>query len=194
MILLLILSALAGEGPPVTVSPETIVVENRPEEIYIDDAVIIDETKKLNNDNIDSVITGAAAQYAHHYFNVGNYEPFIFDKYGNEYSEDCDYKRNSYECSRENDHWIVKTNIHLTDEVLTISMRIYDPNGRLRASSSNNEIIRTVCRQPPRRRVPHPTQGSAPYDPPEQCKEVNPRLLSPSLRQSIKILFSNVRP
>tara|TARA_B100000963_G_C22613159_1_gene665909 strand:- start:1437 stop:2018 length:582 start_codon:yes stop_codon:yes gene_type:complete len=193
MFLLLSLLSLAGE-PPATVAKETIIVEDAPEEIYIDDATIDDKTGRLSPAVINAIISGAAAQYAHHYFNVDNYEPFIFDKSSNEYEEDCDYEKNAQACSRESEHWIVKTHIQLTDEVLNVVMKIYDPTGRLRASSANTEIIKTVCRQPPRRRVPHPTQGSVAFDPPEECKEVNPRLVSPSLRQSIKILLSNVRP
>lgn len=194
MILLLALVALAGEGLPVTVSSETMVVEDTPEEIYVHDASISDEVNKINDETINTIIAGAAAQYAHHYFNVDSYEPFVFDKYSNTYSDECDYVEESYKCSRVNEHWLLSTNIHLSDEVLTVAMRIYDPAGRLRASSSNNVVIETVCRTPPRRRVPHPTQGSVPYDPPEQCKEVNPKLLTSSLRQSMKILLSNVRP
>ena len=134
-----------------------------------------------------------AAQYAHHYFPT-DVEPVIFDDLSNLYAKDCDYQTSTYECSLNNDHWYVMTNIHLTKEMLGVSMKIYDNYGKLRAASSTTEVVKTECRTPPRRRVPHPTQGSVPYDPPEECKEVYPRLLSKSLRQSIKILFSNIRP
>ena len=194
MILLLALVALAGEGLPVTVSPETMVVEDIPEEIYVHDASISDEVNKINKETVNTIIVGTAVQYAHHYFNVDSFEPFVFDKYSNTNSSECDYTEDLYECSKVYEHWLISTNIHLSDEVLTVAMRIYDPTGRLRAASSNNVVIKTVCRTPPRRRVPHPTQGSVPYDPPEECKEVNPKLLTPFLRQTMKILLSNVRP
>ena len=192
MILLLILNALAGQ-PPESVAKEPVIVENKPPEVYIDGALIVDETSVLNQAHVDSVISGLAAQYAHHYFPT-DLEPIIFDDFSNSYAEDCNYQLNTYECSLNNDHWTVMTNIHMTKEVLGVSMKIYDNYGKLRAASATNLVVKTECRRPPRRRIPHPTQGSAPYDPPEECKEVYPRLLSKSLSQSIKILFSNIRP
>jgi hypothetical protein len=192
MILLLILTALAGQ-PPETVAKKTIMVNDGPQEIYIENATIVDKRKVLNNEHVDFVITGAAAQYVNNYFKH-DYEPIVFDNTSNIYSHDCDYEEDSYKCSVENEHWLVKTNIYLDDDVLGVSMKIYNYNGVLKASSSTNELVKTECRTPPRRRLPHPTQGSAPYDPPEQCKEVYPNLLSKNVRQAIKILFSNVRP
>ena len=192
MILLMMLTALANE-PSVTVAKTTISVEDGPQEIYIEDATIVDKREVLNNEHVNFVISGAAAQYADNFLKH-DYEPIVFDKTSNIYAEDCDYEKNSYKCSVENEHWLVKTNVYLDNDVLGISMKIYDYNGVLKASSSTNELVRTECRNPPRRRLPHPTQGSAPYDPPEQCKEVYPNLLSKNVRQSIKILFSNVRP
>ena len=192
MILLMMLTALAGE-PTETVAKETIVVNDGPQEIYIEDATIVDKRGVLNNEHIDFVISGAAAQYVNNFFKH-DYEPIVFDKTSNIYSEDCDYEKSGYKCSVENEHWIVKTNVFLDNDVLGIAMKIYDYNGTLKASASSNELVTTQCRTPPRRRLPHPTQGSAPYDPPEQCKEVYPNLLSKNVRQTIKILFSNVRP
>ena len=192
MILLLMLTALAGEPPP-TMAKETIIVENKPPEVYVDSAIIVDETRVLSETHTNSIISGMAAQYAHHYFPT-EMEPVIFDDMSNSYAQDCDYQSSTYECSLNNDHWYVMTNIHLTKETLGISMKVYDNYGKLRAATATTNIVKTECRTPPRRRVPHPTQGSVPYEPPEECKEVYPRLLSKSLRQSIKILFSNIRP
>ena len=195
MILLTMLTALAGAPGPgmVTNAKETVIVDNEPEEIYVADVVLDDKTGKIKNEVVNTLVAGAIAQYAHHYFSIGDYEPIVLDKYS-PLDEECEYSKDPFLCTRDNDQWIVTTNVHMTNDMLTISMRIYDPSGRLRASSADNKVIQTICRQPPRRRVPHPTQGSVPYDPPEECKDVNPRLLSSTLRQSTKILLSNVRP
>lgn len=195
MILMTMLTALAGAPGPTTVTKakETIIVENEPEEIYVDEVSLDDRTGKLKDSVVNTIVAGAIAQYAHHYFSIGDYEPIVLDQYS-ALDEECSYSKDPFLCTRENDQWIVKTDVSLTNDMLSISMRIYDPSGRLRASSADNKVMQTVCRQPPRRRVPHPTQGSVPYDPPEKCKDVNPRLLSSTLRQSTKILLSNVRP
>ena len=195
MILLTMLTALAGAPGPgmVTKAKETVIVDNEPEEIYVDDVTLDDKTGKIKNEVVNTIVAGAIAQYAHHYFSIGDYEPIVLDKYS-ALDEECKYSKDPFLCTRDNDQWIVKTDVQMTTDLLTISMRIYDPSGRLRASSADNVVIRTVCRQPPRRRVPHPTMGSVPYDPPEECKDVNPRLLSSTLRQSTKVLLSNVRP
>lgn len=186
------LTALAGQ-PPETVAKETIIVEKSPPKVYVNKALIVDETSVLNQVHVDSVLSGVAAQHAHNYFPT-ELEPIIFDDFNNHYAEDCNYELNTYDCSLNNDHWTIMTNIHLTKEVLGVSLKIYDNYGKLRAASSMNSVVSTKCRRPPRRRLPHPIQGSAPYDPPEECKEEYPRLLSKTLSQAIKILYTNIRP
>ena len=146
MILLLMLTALAGQ-PPETVAKETIIVEDKPPEVYIDSAIIVDETRVLNETHTNSIISGMAAQYAHHYFPT-DLEPVIFDDLSNLYAKDCDYQASTYECSLNNDHWYVMTNIHLTKEMLGVSMKIYDNYGKLRAASSTTEVVKTECRTP----------------------------------------------
>ena len=47
MILLMILTALAGE-PPETVAKKTVVVNDGPQEIYIENATIVDKVQQHN--------------------------------------------------------------------------------------------------------------------------------------------------
>ena len=90
MILLLMLTALAGE-PPETVAKKTITVDDGPQEIYIENATIVDKRGVLNNEHVNFVISGAAAQYVNNFFKH-DYEPIVFDKTSNIYAEDCDYE------------------------------------------------------------------------------------------------------
>ena len=58
---------------------------------------------------------------------------------------DCNYKQRPFECSNENDHWILMTDIQITDDQAYISLTLFDQNSMpISASVVSKKLRRKI--------------------------------------------------
>ena len=141
----------------------TIVVEApRDFEVYVAPPNIVNDSINIADTIPRDIAFGYAAS---HYHNMkidngtGGYESFNINYKGRFllYNQDtigyawegCNYRINYKKCSFDNNHWLLETNVTITDEQVVVSMFLYDERLQLlgRSSITNTHQIKYVQRQ-----------------------------------------------
>jgi len=108
----------------------------------------------------------------------------------------CDYQRPLH-CASENIHWVLVTDIFVTPHFATVVVKLYDEETKLLASASKSSYSVEKCKD--QTKVTTIQQGGGPptvitEKPPDQCKIINPKILSGDIKQAITIMFASIHP
>ena len=158
---LMIQSLYAGEPGNVKVD-DTLVVESRMNMVvYVEEPVIDNISKKISSHINNGSIVGYVSSHAR-LGKVKNergiYEPVtmhtdtveVYDITTIKYAyEECDYISDALLCAIQNDHYLVRTNISISDHEIIVRMTLYSSTALIvnTASYSSRSVIKWLKQQ-----------------------------------------------
>jgi hypothetical protein len=107
-------------------SESMTVIGNRYENIYIMTPTVKQDGKEIIAYNYEPLIMSVMTlhrSFARHYDIDGIYNNANIETMGR-----CNYKKRPFECSNENDHWVLMTDIQITRTKAYIAMTLFDEN------------------------------------------------------------------
>ena len=168
-------------------------------EIYVAPPTINDPTLEQIQDYITSLVVAATGTNAHWVRRQGHGDTVsVYDKYTINLSKDtvCDYRK-PLECGVENMHWVLITDIAVTENFAFIVMKLYDEDAQLIASTSKASYSIEKCKRPVKTTTIS-SQGRPPTEIveelPEKCKIFKPVILDKDIKQAVTLLFASVHP
>lgn len=124
-------------------SDSMTVIGNRYENIYIMTPVVKQDGKEITKYNYEPLVMSVMTlhkSFARHYDIDGIYNNSNIETMGK-----CDYIKKPFECSNENDHWILMTDIQITRTQAYITMTLFDENSMpISASIVSKKIRRKI--------------------------------------------------
>ena len=165
-------------------------------EIFVAPVEVINASEKINATIPDDLIFGYVST---HYYMLeidnrnGGYEPFRLNNKGKmsiynsdtiEYVWDnCDYDEDPMKCSFENNHWIYKTKVTVTDDQVTIAMYLYDSELQIisRGIITKTHSIKVIPQQKTTSRSQPQRMPAMPIIPKCVGEQCPPGLLSPNM-------------
>jgi len=128
--LLCSLLSKAGEPPAEKYNMEIEVVGNRYKEIYIAPPIVKQDGKDITNYDYASIVFAKMVLHqksANYYFDAKIEGIYNLDTISM-ISDECNYRDQPYFCSNQNNHWVLKTDIQITDQRAFIAMVLFDEN------------------------------------------------------------------
>jgi len=178
---------------------EPIVSETSHKEIYVAPPTINDPSLNEIQNYITSLLVSAVGNNSHWVKRQGHADIVsIYDKYTINLCKDtvCDYDK-PIECAVENLHWVLITDISVSDNFAMIILKLYDEEARLIASTSRASYSIEKCKQPVKTTTIK-QQGRPATEIvevlPENCKVFKPVILDKDIKQAVTILFASVHP
>ena len=179
--------------------PTNVDTMYRHKEIYVAPPTINDPELNEIRDYINSLLVVSTGTNSHWVRRQGYGDKVsIYDKYTIEYEKDtiCNYDK-PLECGRENLHWVLITDISISDNFAMITLKLYDENTQLIASSSKASYSIEKCKQPVKTTTIS-QNGRPPTEIveklPEKCKNFKPIILDKDIKQAVAILFASIHP
>ncbi len=139
-----------------------IVEANKDFELYVAPPNIVNHSEAIIDTIPKDIVFGYAATH-YHMMKIdnghGGHEPFNLNHKGRfliynqdtiQYSwENCNYKLDYMKCAFDNNHWVLETNVTITDEQIVISSHLYDERLQILGKSTvtNTHQITYVQRQ-----------------------------------------------
>jgi hypothetical protein len=171
----------------------------RHKEIYVAPPTINDPELNEISDYINSLLVATAGVNSHWVKRQGYGDKVsVYDKYTISFDKDtvCNYDK-PLECARENLHWVLITDISVTDDFAMIILKLYDENTQLIASTSKASYSIEKCKQPVKTTTI--SKNGMPATTiveqfPEKCKIFKPSILDKDINQAVSILFSSIHP
>tara|TARA_R110002110_G_scaffold91196_3_gene236952 strand:- start:957 stop:1535 length:579 start_codon:yes stop_codon:yes gene_type:complete len=178
---------------------EPIFIDKTHKEIYVAPPTINDPSLNKIQDYITSLVVSSAGTNSHWVRRQGHGETIsIYDKYTVGLKKDtvCNYDE-PLVCGAENYHWVLITDISVTDNFAVIILKLYDENTQLIASTSKASYSVERCAQPVKTTIIQ--KGSQPPTEitevlPEKCKSFKPVILDKDIKSAVTILFASIHP
>jgi len=168
-------------------------------EIYVAPPTIHDTTLQEFQPYLTSLLVSSAQSNKHwvkrtHGANKVN----IYDKHTIELVQDtvCDYSL-PLNCSIENIHWAMITDIFITPNFATIVVKLYDEEAQLIASASKSSYSMEKCKEQVSTTTiarPGSPQTKITETKPDKCTILNPKILASDIKQAVSILFASIHP
>ena len=168
-------------------------------EIYVAPPTINDPALDEIQGYITSLLVAASGNNSHWVRRQGYGDTVsIYDKYTINLSKDtvCNYDK-PLECGIENMHWVLITDISVSNNFAMIILKLYDEEARLIASTSKASYSVEKCKHPVKTTTIS-QQGQPSTEivevQPEKCKIFKPVILDKDIKQAVTILFASVHP
>jgi hypothetical protein len=126
---------------------------------------------------------------------------YIYDKHTIEAALDttCDYSKPLY-CGAENYHWVMITDMFVTENFATVVIKLYDENTQLIASNSRSSYSIEECK-PQVKQTNIKSQGLLGETRseiiekfPDKCVLLKPKILAKDINQAVTIMFASIHP
>ena len=177
--------------------PQTTPEDHK--EIYVAPPTMNDPSLNEISDYINSLVVAATGNNSHWVRRQGYGNTVsVYDKYTVGLRKDtvCDYDK-PLECGVENMHWVLITDIVVSEHFATIIMKLYDENANLIASANKASYSVEQCKTPVK--TTRIKQGSRPATEivevfPEKCTILKPSIIDKDIKQATTILFASVHP
>ena len=168
-------------------------------DIYVAPPTIHDEALQQFQPYLMSLLVSSAQSNKHWVKRThGIQQVNIHDKHTIETDQDtvCDYQM-PLECSSENMHWALITDIFVTPNFATIVVKMYNEDTHLIASASKSSYSVEKCKDQTtvttiRRLGAPPTEITEKK--PDKCTILNPKILAKDIKQAVSILFASIHP
>ena len=177
-------------------------LEDKTEKIYVAPPTIHDQSLDMFNPYINSLLVSSANTNTH-WIERSNRakQALIYDKHTIESALDttCDYSR-PLVCGSENYHWVMVTDIFVTQNFATVVIKLYDENTRLIASSSKSSYSIEKCRPQVKQTQ---VNSTGPFGDnrteiteklPDKCVNLKPKILAKDINQAVTIMFASIHP
>ena len=172
------------------------------EKIFVAPPTIHDPSLEIYQPYINSMLV-ASANSNTHWVKRSNRATaaFIYDKHTIEAALDttCDYSKPLY-CGAENYHWVMITDMFVTDNFATVVVKLYDENTQLIASTSRSSYSIEECK-PQVKQTNVKSQGLLGETRseiiekfPDKCVMLKPKILAKDINQAVTIMFASIHP
>ena len=142
--LLCSLLSYSGEPPESSHHMEIEVIGKKYKEIYIAPPVVKQDGKEITNYDYAPVVFSKMVLYhktANYYYDAKIEGIFNTDTISI-IADECSYELTPYKCASENNHWVLRTDIQITDQKAYITMVLFDENMMPAASSTVSKKLR----------------------------------------------------
>jgi hypothetical protein len=178
---------------------EPALVDDSHKEIYVSPPTINDPTLNDIQGYVTSLIVAAVGNNSHWVKRQGHGDTIsIYDKYTVGFRKDtvCNYDE-PIKCGVENSHWVLITDVSVSDNFAMVIMKLYDEDAQLIASTSKSSYSVEQCKTPVKtttiKKGPQPATEIVEVFP-EKCKIIRPSILDKDIKQAVTILFASVHP
>ena len=176
--------------------------EDHIEKIYVAPPTIHDTSLNIYQPYINSMLVASANSNTHWVKRSKRADgAFVYDKHTIEAALDttCDYNKPLY-CGAENYHWVLITDMFVSENFATIIVKLYDENTQLIASTSRSSYAIEECK-PQVKQTDVKSQGLLGETRteiiekfPDKCVMLKPKILAKDINQAITIMFASIHP
>jgi len=175
---------------------------NNTEKIYVAPPTIHDSSLEIYQSYINSMLVSSANNNTHWIKRSKRADDaLIYDKHTiiSALDTTCDYDKPLY-CGSENYHWVMITDLFVTEYFATIIVKLYDENTKLIASSSKTSYSIEECK-PQVKQTNIKSQGMFGETKseiieklPDKCVMLKPKILTKDINQAVTIMFASIHP
>ena len=172
------------------------------EKIYVAPPTIHDPVLSQYQSFINSLLVATANSNTHWVERTNRAdETIVMDKHTVEVTMDttCDYRR-PLVCGKENQHWVMITDIFTTNDFATVVIKLYDEDTNLIASTSRSTYSLEKCTpqiketQIRSQGLLGPTNTNMVEKFPDKCVMLEPKILTKDIHQAVAIMFASIHP
>lgn len=176
--------------------------EKNIEKIYVAPPTIHDPSLGIYQPYINSMLVASANSNTHWIKRSKRAEgAYVYDKHTIEGALDttCDYDKPLY-CGAENYHWVMITDMFVSENFATVIVKLYDENTQLIASNSRSSYAIEQCK-PQVKQTNVKSQGLLGETRseiiekfPDKCVMLKPKILAKDINQAVTIMFASIHP
>lgn len=167
--------------------------------IYVAPPTLHDPDLDIYQPYINSMLV-SSANVNKHWVSRSNRasDVLIYDKHTINSAVDttCNYNR-PIECSHENLHWLMVTDIFTTKNFATVIVKLYDEETQLIATATKSSYSIQECREQVKQTFIK-KDGSQPIEIterlPDKCSILEPKILARDINQAVTIMFASIHP
>ena len=177
-------------------------IEEKIEKIYVAPPTIHDSSLGVYQPYINSMLVASANSNTHWVGRSNRADrAYIYDKHtiGPALDTTCDYNKPLY-CGAENYHWVMITDMFVTENFATVIVKLYDENTQLIASTSRSSYSIEECK-PQVKQTNVKSQGMLGETRseiiekfPDKCVMLKPKILAKDINQAVTIMFASIHP
>ena len=177
-------------------------IEQDMEKIYVAPPTIHDSSLEIYQPYINSMLVSSANTNAHWVKRSKRADgALIYDKHTISMALDttCDYDKPLY-CGSENYHWVMITDMFVTENFATIVVKLYDENTQLIASNSRSSYSIEECKPQVKQTnvksqgILGETRSEIIEKFPDKCVMLKPKILAKDINQAVTIMFASIHP
>jgi hypothetical protein len=172
------------------------------EKIYVAPPTIHDPALQAYQPYVNSMLVSSANINTHWVARSKHADgALIYDKHtiGLALDTTCDYRKPLH-CGSENYHWVMITDMFMSENFATIIVKLYDENSQLIASNSRSSYSVEECK-PQIKQTNIKSQGLLGETKseivekfPDKCVMLQPKILAKDINQAVTIMFASIHP